>query len=77
MKVLVTVDSRVMENNASRTVPPDGSLMVKMFFDVVLHLTRCLKSGKLGSRISDGAHGSSGLVCSYDLNWFGVGAWTI
>ena len=74
MRVLVTMHSRVTENDASRMLPLDGSLMVKMFFDVVLHLTRCLKSGKLGSRISDGAHGSSGLVCSYDLNWFEVGA---
>ena len=43
MRVLVTVHSRVTENDASRTLLPDGSLMVKMFFDVVLHLTHCLK----------------------------------
>ena len=43
MRVLVTVYSRVIENDALRMLPPDGSLMVKMFFDVVLHLTHCLK----------------------------------
>ena len=43
MRVLVTVHSRVIENDASRMLLPDESLMVKMFFDVVLHLTRCLK----------------------------------
>ena len=43
MRVLVTVHSRVIENDASRTLLPDGSLMVKMFFDVVLHLMWCLK----------------------------------
>ena len=43
MRVLVTVHSRVTENDASRTLPPDGSLMVKMFFDIVLHLTWYLK----------------------------------
>ena len=48
--------------------------------DVLRHrstLDVVFESGKLGSRISSGAHGSSGLVCSYDLNWFGVGARTI
>ena len=43
MRFLVTVHYRVTENNASRTLLPNGSLMVKMFFDVVLHLMRCLK----------------------------------
>ena len=43
MRVLVTMHSRVTENDASRALPPDGSLMVKMFFDVILNLTRCLK----------------------------------
>ena len=43
MRVLVTMHSRVTENDASRTLPLDGSLMVKMFFDVVLHLTWYLK----------------------------------
>ena len=43
MRVLVTVHSRVIENDASRMLPPDGSLKVKMFFDIVLHLTQCLK----------------------------------
>ena len=43
MRVLVTVHSRVTENDASRTLLLDGSLMVKMFFDVILHLTRRLK----------------------------------
>ena len=46
MRVLVTVHSRVTENDASTLLPPDGSLMVKMFFDVVLDLTRCLKVEK-------------------------------
>ena len=46
MRVLVIAQSRVIENDASRMLPPDGSLMVKMFFDVVLHLTRCLKVEK-------------------------------
>ena len=43
MRVLVTVHSRVIENDASRTLPPDGSLMVKSFFDVLLDLMQCLK----------------------------------
>ena len=43
MRVLVTVHSRVTKNDASSMLPPDGSLMFKMFFDVVLHLTWCLK----------------------------------
>ena len=43
MRVLVTVHSWVIENDASRMLPPNGSLMVKMFFDVVLYLTWCLK----------------------------------
>ena len=43
MRVLVTVHSRVIENDASRMLSLDGSLMVKMFFDIILHLTRCLK----------------------------------
>ena len=43
MRVLVTVHSRVTENDASRTLPLDGSLIVKMFFDVVLNLMWCLK----------------------------------
>ena len=69
MRVLVSVHSRVIENDASRTLLPDGSLMVKMFFNVILHLISTLdtvfESGKLGSRIFDGAHGvgySMGLV---------------
>ena len=43
LRVLVTVHSRVIENDASTLLPLDGSLMVKMFFDVILDLTRCLK----------------------------------
>ena len=43
MRVLVIMHSRVIENDASRTLLLDGSLMVKMFFDVVLHLTWYLK----------------------------------
>ena len=43
MRVLVTVNSRVIENDASGRLLPDGSLMVKMFFDVVLHLMWCFK----------------------------------
>ena len=43
MRVLVIEHSRVIENDASRMLSLDGSLMVKMFFDIVLHFTRCLK----------------------------------
>jgi hypothetical protein len=34
---------RVIENDASTPFLPDGSLMVKSFFDVILDLTWCLK----------------------------------
>ena len=43
MRDLVTMHSRVIKNDASRMLLPYGSLMVKMFFDIVLHLTQCLK----------------------------------
>ena len=43
MRVLVIMHSKVIENDASRMLPLDGSLMVKMFFHIVLNLTQYLK----------------------------------
>ena len=43
MRVLVTMYSRVTKNDATMPLLPDGSLMVKMFFDIFLDLTWCLK----------------------------------
>jgi hypothetical protein len=37
------VHSRVIENDASTPLPPNGSLIVKSFFNIVLDLTQCLK----------------------------------
>ena len=62
LRFLVTIHSRVIENDASRTLLPDGSLMVKMFFDVVLHLMWCLK-------VENWAAGSSAELVAMATLW--------